>query len=82
MLTFLGFPQDGASRYNGKLTPTQSPSQIHHEPMNRKTVFTIPSFVWLVGGFNKSEKYESQLKNYDSQLDGKIKVMFQSPPTR
>ena len=35
----------------------------------------------LVGGFNPSEKYESQLGRLFS-IYGKIKFMFQSPPTR
>ena len=34
---------------------------------------------WLT---NPSENYESQLGWWHSQLDGKIKAMFQSPPTR
>jgi hypothetical protein len=32
---------------------------------------------WLVGGFNPSEKYESQIGS-SSQLLGKIKLMFQT----
>ena len=41
---------------------------------------SIMSNPYLVGGLNPSEKYESQLGWWDSQLNGKISFMFQSPP--
>ena len=48
-------------------------------PINKYKV--VP--MWhLVGGFNSSETYESQLGWWTSQYMETIKVMFQSPPTR
>ena len=57
-----------SARYSPKTGPLRSPVK--------------KSLVWLVGGFNPSEKYQSQLGWWHSQLNGKIEVMFQSPPTR
>jgi len=39
------------------------------------------SIIILVAGFNPSEKYEFVNWGYYSQLNGKVKAMFQSPPT-
>ena len=53
---------------NGNYKPTNITGVYHLVEMGE---------LWLVGGFNHLEKYESQIGS-SSQLLGKIKTMFQT----